>query len=239
MSVMLLVIGADAQNCGAGRQHAARHHEAHRGASRLLTATEKGGGVHACVHAASVYLCWPEVLNAGAAAGSRRAAEEAGGAGEEGRRAGPAGERDADAERIRRWALCRGRLASGSWSVSFRAARSLLFQAGKTTGRSCRRSSQWVPVSTTTSRWTSQSSTRRRSRSCITCGCVSGCFCPHQEWGNTCWISRVGNVSGLWCERKLFLFDCWMLLLPNPKPLTPKEPREEWKICLRSRDIWS
>lgn len=138
MSVMLRVIGAGAHNCSAGRQHAARHHEAHRGASRLLTATEKGGGVHACVHAASVYLCWPEVLNAGAAAGSRRAAEEAGGAGEEGRRAGPAGEGDADAERVRRWALCRGRHASGSWSVSFRAARSLASVSG--------RKNNWPPL---------------------------------------------------------------------------------------------
>lgn len=48
MSLMLRVIGADAQNRSAGRQHAARHHEAHRGASRLLAAAEKGGGAYAC-----------------------------------------------------------------------------------------------------------------------------------------------------------------------------------------------
>lgn len=41
--------GADAQRCRAGRRHAARHHEAHRGASRLLAAAEKGARASACV----------------------------------------------------------------------------------------------------------------------------------------------------------------------------------------------
>lgn len=45
MSLMLRVTGADAQECSAGRQLAARHHEAHGGASRLLAATEKGARV--------------------------------------------------------------------------------------------------------------------------------------------------------------------------------------------------
>lgn len=53
MSLMLRVVGADAQSCSTGRQHAARYHEAHRGASRLLAATEKGAGglrLHQTLH---------------------------------------------------------------------------------------------------------------------------------------------------------------------------------------------
>lgn len=40
---------ADAQNCSARRQRAARHHEAHRGASHVLGGAVKGGGAYACI----------------------------------------------------------------------------------------------------------------------------------------------------------------------------------------------
>lgn len=93
---------ADAQNRGARRQRAARHHEAHRGASHVLAG--KGDArvdCRACCAFTGVLTPVCETC-AGAAAGSRRAAEEAGGAGEEGGRAGPPGERDADAERVGR-----------------------------------------------------------------------------------------------------------------------------------------
>lgn len=56
MSLVSRLMGADAQKCSTGRQHAARHHEAHRGASRLLTATEKGGGVCACIKCCVCFL---------------------------------------------------------------------------------------------------------------------------------------------------------------------------------------
>lgn len=80
----------------------------------------------------------------------------------------------------------------------FTPARAPLFQAGKTTGRPCRRVSQWAPVSTRTSRWTSRLSSRRRSRSCITCGCVSGCFCPHRERETSSGSSGIRNLVA--CE---------------------------------------
>ncbi|XP_054612407.1 uncharacterized protein LOC129169742 isoform X1 [Dunckerocampus dactyliophorus] len=63
----------------ARRSHAARHHEAHRGASALLAASDTGRSGTATA----------------ADRGRRRAAEEAGGAGEEGCRTGPTRARDA------------------------------------------------------------------------------------------------------------------------------------------------
>lgn len=47
-------------------------------------------------------------------------------------------------------------------------------QGVRTTGPRCLRSSLSARVSTTTLQWTFLLSTRRPSRSCTTCGCVSG-----------------------------------------------------------------
>lgn len=49
----------------------------------------------------------------------------------------------------------------------------LVSKGGKTTGRPFQRSFRWVSVSIMTYQWTSLWSTRKPSRSCTICGCVS------------------------------------------------------------------
>lgn len=63
------------------------------------------------------------------------------------------------------------------------------WQGVRTTGPHCLRSSPLARVSTTTLQWTFLSSSRRPSRSCTTCGCVSGSdtsqdqkYCPLYQW---------------------------------------------------------
>lgn len=70
-------------------------------------------------------------------------------------------------------------------------------QGVRTTGPRCLRSSLLAHVSTTTLQWTFLSSTRRPSRSCTTCGCVSGSntsqdqkYCLLYQWiqhKKKCW----------------------------------------------------